>query len=153
MHSEDLGRPCIVVGRDSGDHVAIHVLGRMHTGADDFWDGNWLVTPVEIAVGDFSGEIGAALRAEEFRAFRQGLQKLSAAMSGQAELASMEEWLTLSVAVEPSGRLSVRGRARDRLVGGNALSFRIDDLDQSDLPAIIDALEEVEVFFPVVGSP
>jgi hypothetical protein len=35
----------LVVGRAEGDYLKIEVRGRMHPGSDDFWDGNWLVSP------------------------------------------------------------------------------------------------------------
>jgi hypothetical protein len=65
----------------------------------------------------------------------------------------MEEWLTLRIAATSSGRLEVTGTLVDRLGDGTQLMFTIHDLDQSCLPRIIDALDEVETFFPVLGSP
>jgi len=153
MTSEDNLRPTLMIGRPSGDRVEIQVLGRLHGGVDDFWDGNWLVSPVNIVVGGFTGEVGASLRADEFESFRAAVERLDATLQGEASLESMEGWLSLVLAVGSSGRLIVTGKAIDRLGGGNHLSFTIGDLDQSDLPGIIDALDEIETFFPVVGRP
>ncbi len=38
----------VVIGRSDSDCVAIKVLGRMHPGADDYWDGNWLAMPLTL---------------------------------------------------------------------------------------------------------
>jgi hypothetical protein len=145
-------RPEVVVGRPEGDHLSIRVLGRLHSSADDFWDGNWLVTPIEVVAGGFRGECGASLRAEELRGFREALERVHASLDGEAVLQSMETWLTLRLAVDRSGRVVVTGRVVDRLGSSNELSFRIEGLDQSDLPAMLEALQEIETFFPVVGA-
>ncbi len=153
MAAEDEIRPVVLLGRRESDHVSIRVLGRMHPGADDFWDGNWLVSPIEVVAGGFRGRVGAGLRSEELREFRKGLERIYSSLKGEAVLESMEKWVTLRVAVLSSGALEITGSAIDRPGGGNGLSFSIQELNQSDLPAVIDALEEVQVFFPVIGTP
>jgi len=52
-------------------------------GADDFWDGNWLATPIEAVVGKFQGKVGASLRADELRSFRDALKILSRRLTGR----------------------------------------------------------------------
>jgi hypothetical protein len=143
----------VVVGDPAGDHVSIRVLGRLHPGSDDFWDGNWLATPIEAAVGGFQGRVGASIRAEELRAFRDALRGLHSALNGEAVLESMEKWLTLRIAATSRGRLEVQGTLLDRAGDGNQLIFNIEGLDQSYLPRIIDSLDEVNTLFPVLRSP
>jgi hypothetical protein len=143
----------VLIGHAARDHVSIRVLGRLHADAADYWDGNWPVTPIHVVAGDFEGRVGASLRAEELRNVREAMQRLNLSLDGEARLESMEAWLTLRVAVAGSGGLVVSGKAVDRPGVGNELSFKIEGLDQSYLPAIIDALKEIEVFFPVVGTP
>ncbi len=41
----------------TSDVVTIHVKGRMHAGATDYWDGNWLLTPIERQLGAFTGRV------------------------------------------------------------------------------------------------
>jgi hypothetical protein len=143
----------VVIGEADAGTVTIRALGRMHGSASDYWDGNWLVTPVEIVAGGFTGEIPANLRAEEFRVFRAELERLYADLHGAATLKSMEDWLHLTVTAESRGLISVTGRAIDAHGSGNQLTFRIRGLDQSYLPSIIDALLALEDAFPVVGTP
>jgi hypothetical protein len=145
--------PEIVVGDPAGDHLSIRVLGRLHPGAEDFWDGNWLATPIEVAVGGFQGRVGASLRADELQAFEDALKGLHSTLKGESLLESMEKWLTLRIAATSRGRLEVKGTLLDRAGDGNQLIFKIEVLDQSDLPNIIDSLEEVNTLFPVLGSP
>jgi hypothetical protein len=146
-------RPEVIVGDPAGDHLSIRVLGRLHPGAEDFWDGNWLATPIEATVGSFQGRVGASLRADELQAFRDALQNLHSTLNGEAVLESMEKWLTLRVAATSRGRLEVQGTLLDQAGDGNQLIFKIEGLDQSYLPKIIDSLAEIDTFFPVLGSP
>ncbi|WP_306210183.1 WapI family immunity protein [Actinoplanes sp. RD1] len=146
-------RPTVVIGAAEAGTVTISALGRVHGSASDFWDGNWLHTPVDIAVGGFTGDIPASLRAEEFRAFREELERVYADLTGTATLKSMEDWLHLTVAVEARGLITVTGRAIDAHGSGNQLHFRIRGLDQSYLPPVISALIALEEAFPVLGTP
>jgi hypothetical protein len=143
--------PEILIGRDR-DGVRVRILGRMHPGAEDYDDGNWLVTPVQIRVGGFSGEIGADLRADEFKRFRQELERVYATLSGSAALASMDGWLSLNVSCLANGSLKVEGTASDRPGLGNSLEFKIPDMDQSFLPPLIDSLRDCERAYPVLGE-
>jgi hypothetical protein len=146
-------RPEVVVGDPAGDHLSIRVLGRLHPGTDDFWDGNWLATPIEATVGSFQGKVGASLRADELQAFQNALKGLHSGLNGEAVLESMEKWLTLRIAPTSRGRLEVQGMLLDRAGDGNELIFKVEGLQQSYLPKIIDSLEEVNTLFPVRGSP
>jgi hypothetical protein len=112
-----------------------------------------LATPIDVAVGGFRGSVGASLRTDELLRFRETVEALHASLDGEALLESMEDWLKLKVVTGRSGTLVITGTLVDGLGHGNSLNFRIDGLDQSYLPVVIEALQEVETFFPVVGSP
>ncbi len=151
MSVTESSHPYVLIGRP-GQGVLIRVLGRLHPDADDYWDGNWLMSAVEVSAGGFRADLGAGLRAEELRSFREGLARIYTDMSGEVTLTSMEEWLLLTVGVVSRGRLSVLGLARDQPGGGNELRFAVDGLDLSYLPAIVAALSGIEAAYPVLGS-
>jgi hypothetical protein len=46
------------MGSTDAEHLSIAVLGREHAGADDYWDGNWAITTISVAVGGFTGASG-----------------------------------------------------------------------------------------------
>lgn len=142
----------VTFGTASGDRVTISVLGRMHA-ATDYWDGNWLITPVEIHVGGFVGRLSAGLRADEIHQFRMDLQRIYRSLHGSARLSSMEDWLDLSITVTGSGQFEVKGVARDQPGAGNELHFQIADLDQSHALILIDELLALEQLHPVIGRP
>lgn len=102
----------VLIGGRGGDHVLIRVLGRVHPDAHDFWDANWLMTPVEVVAGDFLASIGASLRAEEIHEFRSGLTRVYESPQGEATLQSMEGWLSLRVSIDGPGDSLLRARLR-----------------------------------------
>jgi len=148
----DTPRLEVTVGAAAGEHITIRVVGRLHPGFDDFWDGNWLSTRIDFAVGRFTGTVSASLRAEELLTFRNGLDGLYTRFQGEALLGSLEEWLTLRITATGSGQLRVTGELTDHPGDGNRLLFEINGLDQSYLPAILDGLDEVLTLFPVLGT-
>lgn len=139
------------IGLLGADHLTITVLGRMHPEQDDFWDGNWLISPITVAVGGFTGSVAAGLRIDELAAFRRGLEKLHADLDGEARLDSMETWIHLSATADDRGHITVKGDVMDRPGIGNTLSFELE-LDQSYLPDIIAALASIEQRYPVLGQ-
>ncbi|GLY64533.1 hypothetical protein Atai01_11520 [Amycolatopsis taiwanensis] len=150
---EDADDPdSVVIGSAAGDRVVIEVLGRMHPEANDFWDGNWLFSPVEVVTGGFTGRVPAGLRADELRSFRDELVRAYQDFGGVARLESMEDWLSLTVTVKPSGHVEIDGVAVDRMGSKNRLALHITDLDQSHLPTVIDSLTAIEEKFPAVGK-
>ena len=144
--------PSVLIGHAQSDHVRITILGRLHS-ASDYWDGNWLVSPIEIRAGGFSGELQAGIRAEELLAFRSALEHVAESPEGSATFESMEEWLSMRVVLNEQGDLAISCLARDNGGIGNELRFSIDGLDQSSLPAIIDELSAINAAFPVIGTP
>ncbi|MGN9847391.1 WapI family immunity protein [Nonomuraea sp. H19] len=142
----------IVIGRGGNfDHVLIRVLGRMHPGCTDFWDGNWLISPIHVQVGGFAAEVDAGLRIEELRDFRVALERVYAEVKGSATLSSLEHWIELTVEFRPTGALSIAGTVTDHPGMRNTLHFEIDNLDQTDIPELVGALVAVEKRFPVLG--
>jgi hypothetical protein len=148
----DVSLPAVVIGRRDGDHVSINVLGRLHPGAVDASDGNWLMTPIEVSVPGFKTEIGASPErggAAGVQASPRGLRGVArrggcARVDGVADHAS---------GIRRPARAAVRfGEATESLGSGNGLVFRVRDLDQSDLPGVIAALQSVNDAFPVVGE-
>lgn len=141
----------MVVGAE-GERVTITVLGRMHPGSTDYWDGNWLVSPIDVSVGGFSGRVAAGLRIEELRTFRGELENLHETLVGEARLKSMEGWIGLTCLGDGRGHVEVTGYVRDEPGIGNELRFHLT-IDQTFLPGIIAELHGVERAFPVLGKP
>jgi len=85
------------MGSTDVEHLSIAVLGREHAGADDYWDGNWVISTISVAVGGFTGRVRASLRTDEIHRFNEGLKFLNQNLFGAAVLESMEHWISLTV--------------------------------------------------------
>ncbi|MGW7537288.1 WapI family immunity protein [Amycolatopsis sp. NPDC054798] len=142
----------VTFGAARGDRLVIAVRGRMHPGADDFWDGNWLISPIEIVSGGFTARLDAGLRVNELQAFREELEACDKS-GGSARLTSLEDWLDLTVTVAADGRVEAEGVAIADHSSGNRLSFRIEGIEYAQLTKITAALVAVETDFPVLGLP
>lgn len=142
----------VTIGGEGDDSITITILGRMHPGATDYWDGNWLLSPTTISVGDFTGRIGGGLRCDELQQFRVELESLNATLSGAAQLSSMEGWVDVRMIGDGLGHVAVSGSLMDEPGVGNRLEFTFD-IDQTFLPGIIKSLVDVAQSFPVLGSP
>ena len=145
--------PYILLGNPEGDHISVRVQGRLHPGTTDYWDANWLMTPIDVVVGGFRGDIPATLRADELMRFKVGAEGLYQTLGGEARLESMEDWISLTLAATKTGHLRIAGTICDRAGDGNRLTFRMDGIDQSYLPPVISQLNALEQLFPVIGTP
>ena len=141
------------MGSTDAEHLSITVLGREHAGADDYWDGNWVIAAISVAAGGFTGQVRASLRMDEVHRFNEGLKFLNQNLCGAAVLESMEQWITLTVRAESRGRIEVSGELADGAGIGNVLAFELADLDQTYLAGWISSLNDIEAAYPVVCKP
>lgn len=142
----------IVIGADRGEQVSIHVTRREFPEASDYWDGNWVYATIRIRAGAFRGEYEALLRTDELAAFREQLRTLHAALNGSATFETMEHWLRVDIQGDGRGHFLAKCEARDQPGTGNTLRFELT-FDQSELPRVLEALDEVVGAFPVKGKP
>jgi hypothetical protein len=141
------------MGSSDFEHLSIAVLGREHAGASDYWDGNWVVTTISLAVGGFTGRVRASLRTDEIHRFNEGLKFLNQNLFGAAVLESMEHWISLTVKAGSRGRIEISGELSDEAGGGNVLSFELAEVDQTYLAGWISSLDDIEKAYPVIGRP
>ena len=141
------------MGSNDAEHLTIVVLGREHAGADDYWDGNWVIASISIAVGGFTGTVRASLRMDELHRFNEGLKFINQNLFGAAVLESMEHWISLTVKAESRGRIEISGELSDGAGAGNVLSFDLAEVDQTYLPGWISDLDDIEKAYPVIGRP
>lgn len=125
----------------------------MHPGTTDKWDGNWLLSPIEVSVDGFAGVIpNAGLRSDELQGLRRDLEALNETLIGTASLHSMEEWLSLTIEGDGLGHIKVTGEVSNHPgSSGNRLHFTLG-LDQTFLPTIIESLTAIETMYEVFTS-
>jgi hypothetical protein len=140
----------LLIGSLDSQYLLVRPLNRSQS--EDYWDGNWMNALVELAVGAFRGRFTANLRTDEFARFRSELESLYDSLSGSAEFHSMEEWLTIRFTGDARGHFDIRCTVRDQAGVGNTLTFALA-IDQTQLPAVLRALRDIEEAWPVVGDP
>lgn len=135
--------PRIEIGPESGDHVSIRVLHRLDKRSPEGADGGWLVCPVHVHVGGFSGDVAAALHPREVHEFGSALRAVRQGLRRTAVLESAEDWIDLTVTREADGTITVSGHLADEPHVGSRLRFRIAGLSDLDVDRWVDACEAV----------
>lgn len=143
----------LLIGSRDAEHLLIEVLRREHPGADDYWDGNWVISSISLVVGGFRANIVASLRMDEFHRLNEGLKFIDQNLFGAAALESMEHWIELTIKCDAGGHVSISGWLSDQAGTGNVLSFELAERDQTYLPGWIRSLSDMEAEFPLLGSP
>ncbi len=129
------------LGNDRSDQVVVRISGRPDAQDD------WLDASISVRAGAFSASIPVALSTCDFRPFREQLETLYQTLDGTATFCTPEQQLEVVCRGDGLGGIAVEGVIKDQVSDGNALRFQFA-IDQTFLPAIIDALREVEAAFP-----
>jgi len=140
----------ILIANADGQRLLIRPLTRSHAGLFDYEDGNWIDCEIEVQAGGFRGTFRADLRSEEFHGFLEQVEGLTRTSDATARFSTMEGQLAFTLTAEGSDALRISGEAIDVAGIGNRLQFAFD-LDQTVVPDICQALENLLAAFPVVG--
>jgi len=143
--------PRLDLGAESGDHLSVRVLRRLHPRAVDA-DAGWLVCPVHVHVGGFSGDVAVALRVEELHRFGEALRAVRSGLRGSAVLESVEQWIDVTVTREADGSLTAAGHLADEPGSGSRLRFRIAGLDDASLDAWVAACASATELYALPAS-
>jgi len=144
------------LGGGEPEYLEVRIHARSRPAATDYWDANWLEAEVEIVAGPWRGAYRAALRADEFGDFRRQLDHLYDEIDAPpARFEAMEPWLRFEVKrSDRAGHVEVRGKAqREPFFEAHNVLFFALDLDQTYLPPAIQGLRNIEMAYPVIGSP
>lgn len=122
---------------DGGDVVLISVPEREQPRSE-----GWLNAEVTIKVGPWSGRYFAQFHEGDFLRFDEELEQLSATLSGEATLSSLDGYLDLMLTGDGLGHVSVVGEAwdRPRVASHLVLSYDTDQTVLSQLHAALASL-------------
>ena len=129
--------------------LEISVLRRSNSETDDYWDGNWLESRIEVDVRGINVLYSANLRVDDFQRFYESLKALKNGTTKESEFTTMEEGLYLHFQVEYNGSVNCKGKANTE--SGDSLDFKL----QTDLGALDRFLGELGVTlksYPLVGN-
>ena len=144
--------PHLELGPESGDHLSLRVLRRLHARPADDVAAGWLVCPTRVHVGGFSGDVSITLRVEELHRFGEALRAVRSGTRRTAVLESIEEWIDLTVTREADGSLTATGHLADAPDTGSRLRFRIGGLDDPAVDAWVDACASAVALYAVPTS-
>ena len=144
--------PRLELGPESGDHLSLRVLRRLHPRAVDDLEAGWLVCPAHVHVGGFSGDVATTLRVEELHRFGEELRAVRSGLRRTAVLESVEGWIDLTVTREADGTLTAAGHLADAPGTGSRLRFRIAGIDATALDAWVEACASAATLYAVPAS-
>lgn len=133
------------------EKLVVTVRGYERAVSGEYHDDNWLSVVVELGAGAFSAKFDAAFLTEDFVRFRDQLSVLRDSLKGEARFTTLEEQLSIRVAGNGRGGVTISGEAFDRPGGGHKLVFEYS-LDQTILPPVLRDLDELVSRFPVRGA-
>ena len=145
-------RPYLRIGSTEVSYLKVTPKQRLYDEREDFWDGNWVESAIELRAGGFQGRFSASLRAEDFTELRRQLAELHTHLEGEAKFSSMEGWLTIILRGDGLGHFEALCEAIDEPGVGNRLHFRLE-FDQTEIPRMLKELEDIGRAFPVRGEP
>jgi hypothetical protein len=134
-------------GGAQDDRVQIDVLGyEQPASSKDKWDLNWLRVEVRVQVVGFCAHKPITVQTGEVADFLADLEKLHAALSGDAVFETMEDELEMKLSGDARGHIHLRGRV-GRAGSPGVLSFNLQ-FDQSQLQESIREIRKVMKLFP-----
>lgn len=137
---------------DGTARLTIEVLARSY-GTEDYWDGNWVVTPIKVMLPGFQAKFSEGLHLSELHGFYQDLKRLYSELEGTARLNAMEGFLDLKAEMDAQGHIHWSVEISHPVGSGNEarLQFAMHS-DQSYLPVLLDQIEAVLEEFPIIGQ-
>ena len=142
----------IIQIRGDGAFVMLDFHHRAYPEAQDYWDGNWVVTRIRAETQGFKVDFTDQVHLGDVVRFYEEVMKMHATLAGEATLAMIEEYLTVTGTLDARGGLHWSAMLAQPFRRDNRLQFTFR-ADQSYLPDLIQQLEGVLVAFGVRGRP
>jgi hypothetical protein len=143
-----------LVGDANGERIVLRVLAREFPDSCDEWDGNWLKAEIDVVAGGFRGHVECYLSTVDFVAFHKQVGDLRNGLAEEAAFSTLEEWLSLRIAKDEGGRLSLTGDLADAAGGGGGIGnllrfgFRVEE---RRLTLLLEELAAIVERFPPRG--
>jgi len=136
--------------RGEGTSVRLDFQQRAYPKAQDYWDGNWVVTRIETEAQGFRADFTDQVHLGDVVRFYEEVMNLHVTFSGEVTLAMMEEYLTVAGRLDARGGLHWSVLIKHPVKRNTQLQFTFR-ADQSYLPELIQQLENVLIEFQVRG--
>jgi len=132
--------------------LRVWVHGRQFPDSTDYWDGNWLRITAYCQYGESRVRVtGSVIHLSEIAGLLHGCESLSESLAGRTGLDSMEQNLKLELLAKKLGRVAVDIQITPEPMR-ESHRFR-DEIDQTNVPAIITACSRLLEKYPLRGRP
>jgi hypothetical protein len=134
-----------------GAEIIVDVLNRKYPEFDDYWDGNWLNSTINIIIPGYRVLFPADIRADDIHRFYNQLKELNKSLKGTAVFENIEGIIELKAAINKLGRIEWQGKTTFPVGTGATLEFQFRS-NQSYLPSLISQIEKIAICYPVLGD-
>lgn len=132
--------------------IQIDVLNRNFPNSNDYWDGNWVTSNVNMEIPGYCVSFVADLRTDELRDFLNELQTMNTTLKGKTILKNLDSFLHFEAEIDKLGKVKWSIETQYLSGYGAILNFQFKS-DQSYLPKLIKELEDILLIYPVIGKP
>jgi hypothetical protein len=145
----DIENTEFILGKKSSDYLQILVDKYSYPNSNDFWDGNWMDTKINIKAGAFIGSFVAQIRNVDFLDFNKGLGNLYNKLDGFANFNCLEDFLEIKIKGDGLGHFSADCIANDKqTISGNKLEFSLE-FDQTEIISLTNMIDKILDKFPI----
>jgi hypothetical protein len=134
--------------RDDSDFLRVEVVKQNFPDTELIWDKNSVSCWISAKTGMFSGKFKADLMMPSFEIFKKELEVLYENLDQSATFEGYEDQLLIRVNGDGIEHLSVFFRLIDYVGIGNELKGTLN-LDQTDIPKLIEQLNKITTKFKV----
>jgi hypothetical protein len=134
---------------DNGNLLRIEVVGQIYPKEELIYERNWLNTIVQVEVGSFLGKFSAQMQTFDFEIFKKELEFAYKNLKGGATLEGVESQVNIHVSGDGVGHFIAKCHLLDKVGIGNELICDLN-MDQTQLPEIIDQLNTIVRTFPPI---
>ncbi|WP_111309759.1 WapI family immunity protein [Confluentibacter sediminis] len=136
---------------DNVNFIRIDIIGLNFPDAELDWDKNSLNSMISVKVGAFSGKFKADLMTSDFEIFKRELKIVYSELNRGATFEGIESQVTIHIKGDGIGHLNAKCWLMDYAGTGNELKCEFD-FDQTQLPKLIDQLENITSEYPTTGE-
>jgi hypothetical protein len=128
--------------------LTLEVKRRLFPDSEHPWDRNMLAVNATVVAGRFHGFLEGGMRVQELDSLRMTLRNMYERLRGEWHQEFLESWLDFRFKGDGLGHFEMICVAEDQPGMGDELRFKIG-FDQTEIPEMLAALDEVISSFPV----
>ena len=135
---------------ESGNFLRLTPIKQNFPDSKDSWDRNWIEVNVEFKIDSFRGNFNGNFMTLDFENFKQQLRKLYSDLKGYANFESTDNLVKIQMKGDGIGHIEVNCAVSDD--GGFSKNFEFKiEIDQTQIPDIINDLNQLTKKFPIEG--